>query len=341
MMQREKDSEQDAIWQEFEAPVLIVSTRAGRGMYSIGEAIRERLPVNALCEHICIEDFLPPDRVEADLNRYRLICRYSPPLLALVYSIPWFYKRKYLAECRSPSNLSKLFDRIASSRAATVICVSHRAAFWMSNLKQKHPNKFSLWGINGEYGPSLGWRYLFWEQMDGLLTPVRDSALPWRSTRVLDVREIDLPVSTRYCELAQIPGHRDRTLLEGGYWGLGPLAKITRTLLRNQNLRIHVICGENLKLRERMSRTFGGETRVICHGQLPSLVDLMAECASVVTKPGISSLLEAKAARRKMFLLPGLPIAERHNADYAVRHFDAVWFTPQRFEQWLGDGARC
>src|SRR3954462_5577523 len=94
------------------------------------------------------------------LDRYRLICRYSPALLALVYSVPWFYKRKYRAECCAPSNLSKLADRITSFRAATVICVSHRAAFWVSNWKRSQPTPFSLWGINAEYGPSLGWKYL-------------------------------------------------------------------------------------------------------------------------------------------------------------------------------------
>jgi hypothetical protein len=341
MMQKERDCEPDSIWQQFKSPVLIVSTSAGRGMYSIGEAIRERLPPSSACEHICIEDFLPSDRVEADLNRYRLICRYASPLLALVYSIPWFYKRKYVAESSSTSNLSQLLDRVASSRAATVICVSHRPSFWLSSLKRRFPVEFSLWGVNGEYGPSLGWRYLFWEQMDGLLTPIRDSALPWGSKRTLDVREIELPVSTRYRELARIGGHRDRTLLEGGFWGLGPLANITRTLLRNRNLRVHVVCGENTKLRERMARLFEKETRVICYGQLPSLLDLMAECASVITKPGISSLLEARAARRKIFLLPGLPVAERHNAEYALKHFDAVWFKPQSFEQWLNSRSQC
>jgi hypothetical protein len=341
MTQKESTSEQDAIWQRFKGPVLIVSTSAGRGMYSVGEAIRERLPADYACEHVCIEDFLPPDRVAADLDRYRLICRYSPALLALVYSIPWFYKRKYRAECRSPSNLSKLADRITSFRAETVICVSHRAAFWVSNWKRRQPTQVSLWGINAEYGPSLGWKYLFWEQIDGFFTPVRDSALPWRSTRTLDVREIDLPASTKYCELARIVGHRDRTLLAGGYWGLGPLAKVTRSLLRNQNLKIHVVCGENMDLRKKMSRLFESQSRVILHGQLPSLVDLMAECASVITKPGISSLLEARAARRKIFLLPGLPVAERHNADYAREHFGAVWFKPQIFEQWLAGREQC
>jgi len=310
-------------------------------MYSVGEAIRERLAAEIACEHLCIEDFLPEDRVAADLLRYRLICRYSPALLALVYSIPWFYKRKYLAECRAPSDLSRLGEKLSSFAPGTVICVSHRPAFWISNWKRIQSAQFSLWGLNAEYGPSLGWRYLFWEQIDSFLTPVRDAALPWGSTRPLQVTEIELPVNSRYRELARTAGHRNRTLLAGGYWGLGPLKRITRTLLRRSLVRIHVICGENTDLQKQMSRCFDNERRVIIHGQLPSLVHVMAECGSVITKPGISSLLEASAARRKIFLLPGLPIAEGHNAEYALQHFGALQFTPKVFEEWLQRNGEC
>src|SRR5438270_13602835 len=104
-------------WDRVTGPVLSVRTEAGRGVYSVGEAIRERLAAEIACEHLCIEEFLPADRVAADLLRYRRICRYSPALLALVYSIPWFYKRKYLAECRAPSDLDRKSTRLNSSHS--------------------------------------------------------------------------------------------------------------------------------------------------------------------------------------------------------------------------------
>ena len=63
---------------------------------------------------------------------------------------------------------------------------------------------------------------------------------------------------------------------------------------------------------------------------MPSL----RECASVITKPGISTLLESHAAGRKIFLLKGMPVAEDNNARFAVEHFGAQWFDVETFKRW-------
>ena len=49
--------------------VLIVSTVVGRGMYTLGEAFRERFRASDDVEHIAIEDYLPSNAVEEDLRR--------------------------------------------------------------------------------------------------------------------------------------------------------------------------------------------------------------------------------------------------------------------------------
>jgi hypothetical protein len=60
----------------------------------------------------------------------------------------------------------------------------------------------------------------------------------------------------------------------------------------------------------------------------------MRECAVLVTKPGISTLLEAHAAGRKIFLLRGMPVAEDNNARFAIRHFGAEWFHVDALCRW-------
>jgi UDP-N-acetylglucosamine:LPS N-acetylglucosamine transferase len=67
---------------------------------------------------------------------------------------------------------------------------------------------------------------------------------------------------------------------------------------------------------------------------VPSLAPLLREAGCVVTKPGISTLLEAHAAGRKIFLVRGIPVAEDNNARYAARHFGAEWFEPGAFRRW-------
>jgi hypothetical protein len=59
----------------------------------------------------------------------------------------------------------------------------------------------------------------------------------------------------------------------------------------------------------------------------------------VITKPGMGTLLEARAAQRKIFLIKGIPVAEANNARYALEHFDAEWFSVAAFARWLGGEA--
>src|SRR5215207_9827355 len=84
--------------EQFAPPVLIVSTAVGRGMYTIGEAIQQRLSGKHPAHHVTIEDFAPPEVVNEDLERYKYISNNFPALLYLVYKVPLFYYRKYLRE---------------------------------------------------------------------------------------------------------------------------------------------------------------------------------------------------------------------------------------------------
>lgn len=86
-----------------------------------------------------------------------------------------------------------------------------------------------------------------------------------------------------------------------------------------------------------LSSSFGGcagATRIRAYGVTPSLAPLLRECASIVTKPGISTLLESHAARRKIFLLKGMPVAEDNNARFAIEHFGAEQFEVKAFARW-------
>jgi len=58
------------------------------------------------------------------------------------------------------------------------------------------------------------------------------------------------------------------------------------------------------------------------------------ECASIITKPGFSTIVEAHAAKRTLFLLKGMPVAEDHNAKYAISHYDAQWYNLRVFKNW-------
>lgn len=321
---------------DFKPPVLIVSTAVGRGMYTIGEAIQERLGEKQPVYHVPVEDFMPPQVVNEDLERYKYISNNFPALLYLVYKIPLFYYRKYLREkLFNAADLESLRGKIEALKIRTVICVSHRPAFWVSNLKRREGFDFSVWGVLGEYGKNLGWKYQFWEQIDGFLSPVSRKALGFQLPRHVSFVNVNLPAKQEYHDLASVRGDADSVLLVCGFWGQGPIAETVEKLSSvSPDLRIHAVCGENKKALEKLQHLSKYNARIRAYGVTPSLAPLLRECASIITKPGISTLLESHAASRKIFLLRGMPVAEDNNARFATEHFGAEWFDLKTFARW-------
>ena len=203
----------ETIAQRLQPPVLIVSTLVGRGMYTLGQALVERFSPGDRIEHLAVEDCLPSSAVSEDLRRYKLISNRLPILLNLVYRVSFFYYRKYRRESRNHgSDLCRMKERIAALNPRTVLCVSHRPAFWVSTLKRRYTMGFKLWGVLGEYGNTLGWKYIFWDQMDGFLSPVERGMLGYTFPESLEFEKIDLPARRAYYALA---GRIGQQLLEG------------------------------------------------------------------------------------------------------------------------------
>ena len=320
------------------APVLVLSTRVGRGMFSIGEALVERVRPGVDVTHRAVEELLPATALREDVDRYRWISSRAPWLLHIPYRVPWIYRRKLVRERRRvPTDLTRLRDAISDVGAKTVVCVSHRPAFWTSVAKERHDLDATVVGLLGEYGPSLGWRYVSWPQIDAFWSPVSrgDAGVPDGTD--VEFATIDLPARREFESLADVPGERRRVLVVCGSWGQGPLRRVVGELLDvDPAVAVEVVCGDNEAARRSCERLDGD--RVIVHGEVESLGPAMARCGSVVTKPGIATLVEARAARRKLFLLRGMPVAEDHNARHAVAHFDAEWYRADAVRAWLGEG---
>jgi hypothetical protein len=327
----------ETLGDRLEPPVMIVSTIVGRGMFTLGEAMRERLPDPTAVEHVAVENHLPGGAVGEDLRRYRWISNRMPFLLKLIYTLPFLYYRKYLREALFDwSDLAPLRNKLRSARPRTVLCISHRPAFWVSNVKRRENLDFRLWGLLGEYGNTLGWKYLFWREIDGFLSPLDRGELDYPFAEGMKFETIDLPARRAYHQLADRPGSKHCVLVVCGFWGQGPILRLAERLLTaDDSLRIHVVCGANGTAYEKTRRAFQHRPNVRVHGAVGSLVDLMAEAGCVITKPGISTILEARAAGRKLFLVKGIPVSEnRHNAGFARTHFGAEWFTVEGFRRW-------
>ena len=327
-------------YNSLQRPLLILSSRAGRGNTSIGEAIHEHFSSPSDVYHQSIEEYLPPSMVAEDLRRYKLISNHFPLALAAIYTVPLFYYRKLLRERLRTTHLGKLKDWIESHRIATIVCVSHRQAFWTTVLKRNASLKIAIYGVLTEFGPSLGWRHIFWNEMDGFISPLQASTLRLPLPPQLVFKQLPLTARSSFFSLANVDASPHQCLLVGGLWGQG---RMMRTLLQLTShfggVHVHAVCGDNTRLKRKMKEQFALESAVTLYGLQQSLQPLLARCGCVVTKPGMATILEAHAAGRKIFLFKGMPVAESHNAQYALDHFDAEWFSVPAFSKWLASAA--
>lgn len=328
--------ESKQFYNSLERPVLILSSRVGHGNVSIGEAIHEFFDKPDTVFHHSIEDFMPDAIVREDLEHYKFISNNIPQLLALIYTIPLFYRRKLIREKNCRTCLSALKEFIIFNKIKNVICVSHRQAFWTAILKRNESLDIVVYGVLTEFGNNLGWKFIFWERMNGFIAPPDVQIHKMSIPENLSVKRLSLPVRRRYYAMAAQRGSKKNCLLIGGYFGQGRLIQTAEALYsRFPGINLYILCGDNAKRKEKLRKKVGRSKRVSIIGLVDSIDEYLLNCRCVITKPGMSTLLEAHAAQRKIFLFEGMPVAEGNNARYAIKNFNAEWFSFDSFSRWL------
>jgi hypothetical protein len=323
-------------YNSLESPILILSSRAGRGNTSIAEAIHEYFHSDTPVYHRSIEDFMPSSIINEDLARYKFISNHFPFLLSAIYTIPLFYQRKLIREKIKSTRLVALKEFIDARQIRTVICISHRQAFWTTVLKRNESLDVSVYGVLTEFGNNLGWRYLFWDKMNGFISPLKASQLNMGIPGNLPFKQLALPARSVFYSLPLTHILNKRCLVIGGFFGQGRLLRTLRLLhSRFPDTPISVVCGDNTALEMKIRNEFKNAAAIDVYGLVDSIKPLLPHCHCVITKPGMATLLEADASRRKIFLFKGMPIAEANNARYAIEHFGAEWFSVASFSQWL------
>lgn len=111
-------------------------------------------------------------------------------------------------------------------------------------------------------------------------------------------------------------------LISGGSMGAGNIDKMLRMLLtyadQNSEVRLIVICGNNQKLYEKLSRKYGEQAVVIGHTE--QMADYMKACHLYLTKPGGLSSTEAAVCGIPLVHMPPIPGCETKNARYFCGH---------------------
>lgn len=325
------------IFQEIEFPVLILSSKAGYGNYSVGSVLNQQLSSLGTIYHLPIEELISADLRKIDFERYKLICEKCPWLLRFIYLIPINFYLKYLQELIfKNTKLTRLKEKINSLDIKTIVCTNHRSAFWTSSLKRKGEIKSKIYAFITDHYLGSGWKFIFWSEVDRLLGPLNKNDIP--KNIVGKFMKADLPVQKEYLELAKIKGNKNEVLITGGGWGLGPIFEVTKLLhKRCKSLKLHVVCGANIKLFNKLKKEFKDNPKILIYTEIQSLIPIMEKCSSVITKPGAVTVMEAYKAGRKIYLLPGLPVIEEYNRLYEIKSFLAIDFSLKHFQNSLSN----
>mgnify|MGYP006292769337 FL=1 len=283
--------ETENIFEHMAPPVLVVTSGAGGGNKSIGETFSEKMKgiENTI---ICIDEFLPENAVNEDVHRYKFIIEHFRPLLYLAYKTPFVYLRKYVREKYFGSDLSSLEEKVKSINPKTVICISHRPAFWLSALKGKKGFDFELCCLITDFGANIGYKYLFWSQINTILSFINMEALGFSVPAQTKFKKINLISKKGYIEIKEHEGNKISVLISGGYWGLGDLTTIVEELDGLiPGLNLHIDCGKNKEIYQILSNRFKDNKNTLVYSELESLTPIMRECASIITKPGLATLM--------------------------------------------------
>lgn len=298
--------------------LLILSSLAGLGNFSVGEAISERTQSNFSVQHIPIDSFIPHDVKQKEVERHRFICTHCSWILDLYE----FFDAPYLLKLWQARNSRTLINRIFASNsefdADLILCTSHRALLWCALMKEEGLIKGRVFGVLCDYYFGKGWKWLPWKLIDGLFGAIPSEAIP---TELRDrYTHIEFPVKKDFYFASPISTTSNRILLCGGGWGLGPIKRTLDEIIEiNPTLQIHVACGDNEELKCELDNIAG----VSAHLSLPSLRPLMAESSLVISKPGAVTIAEAVAMNRPLLLLEGVNGVEKRNAQYAFNNFNA------------------
>jgi len=146
---------------------------------------------------------------------------------------------------------------------------------------------------------------------------------------------IGLPISQKFSAppgdkralRQQLGWHTDATtiLVVGGGEGMGPLYEIATGIGEiGLPLQLAVVCGRNLKLRERLSK-FTWKIPAHLYGFVKDMPDLMRAADLIVTKAGPSSVIEAINAGLPIVLSGALPGQEDGNVRFVVDNGAGRW----------------
>lgn len=185
--------------------------------------------------------------------------------------------------------------------------------------------------------------------IDAFVIPAPELAAEFRGRGISAERILPLgiPVPRRFADVEEKRAVRERLgmdagaryiLFAEGSMGAGAFHKTLRLLekylRRDEDTRLIVVCGGNLKMKRRIERRLSdsfGE-RIVVLGYTDRMADYLKACDLYITKPGGLSITEAAVTGIPLILVSSIPGCESRNLSFFEGHEMALAVRNQRRE---------
>ena len=144
------------------------------------------------------------------------------------------------------------------------------------------------------------------------------------------IKVLGFPVRWKFCSLAaagyEAPEYRTseplRCLIMSGGEGSGNMSRIAKTLLKNFNCKVTIVCGRNKLLKKRLELAFSElyNDKVRVFGFVREIQELMLDADILFARASPNTMMEAAMCNVPILITGALPGQEEGNPGYAIKH---------------------
>ena len=316
--------------------VLVLSCGMGGGHNSAGQAVQAEMQRRGHCVTFMNAFDLKGRKTSRFINSaYICIAQRVPRLFGAIYSLGDAYRR---LPVKSPvywanGKMAQYMERLLDAHHYDAIVASHTfPAQTLTKMKREGIPLPKTFFVATDYTCTP-----FEEETDCDFTVIPSSELQeefchygFDNDRLLP---FGIPVRREFAEdMSQDEARRKLgwdsdsfvMLLSGGSIGAGQIstaiAVLRPFLSLDSRRRLVVICGNNRKLYETLSRKCAGCGQIILIEQTTQMADFMHGCDVFISKPGGLSSTEAAAAGVPLIHISPIPGCETHNFRFFADH---------------------
>lgn len=317
---------------------LLLSCKTGGGHDAAANALKEQFEL--MGHSAFVFDYLTlagEDIAKKVANTYVKMVQKVPGLFGILYNLGMKIgqKTRNSPVYQANQKMSKYLEKYLQENHYDAIIMTHLfPAETITYMKRQNINLPPCYAVLTDYTLTP-----FWEETtcDEYIIPHPDlvNECVERGLPADKLHPLGIPYSPKICQSSYSDtyddlfsyNHKKTILLIGGSMGAGNLVKLTKAFAKYQlidKLKIVVICGNNQKVFNKLTKKYSTHPSFKIIGQTNEMPTLMKEADIIYTKPGGLTSTEAAASRTALVLTYEIPGCETSNKKFFIEHGMAV-----------------